>query len=254
MVPLFLPLVEPMGLSLVWFGIITVVGAEIGLLTPPLGISCFVIKATLDDDRIKLKDVFLGALPFAFIMLTDPLSGTQPRNSELDEDRVGSGFMPGRQSGPALPLAPETRRFRTVDSAFLPLTGRTLDDDKSGNSAMRARREPCSVSCHRMHGVGAGDRPMLTPPSPRSACSPVRILLRHHQATLRGEAGHPRCHGSHPKLKDVPCAPAAGTRIPRALPFRHVTVCSRSRRRSSRPGSRRAWTCSDGGHDRRGVG
>ena len=69
MVPLFLPLVEPMGLSLVWFGIITVVGAEIGLLTPPLGISCFVIKATLNDDRIALKDVFLGALPFAAIML-----------------------------------------------------------------------------------------------------------------------------------------------------------------------------------------
>jgi TRAP-type C4-dicarboxylate transport system permease large subunit len=68
-VPLFLPLIEPMGMSLVWFGIISVVGAEIGLLTPPLGISCFVIKATLDDDRISLKDVFLGALPFAVVML-----------------------------------------------------------------------------------------------------------------------------------------------------------------------------------------
>lgn len=68
-VPLFLPLVEPMGLSLVWFGIISVVGAEIGLLTPPLGISCFVIKSALDDDRISLKDVFLGALPFALVML-----------------------------------------------------------------------------------------------------------------------------------------------------------------------------------------
>ncbi|MCP5085274.1 MAG: TRAP transporter large permease [Rhodobacteraceae bacterium] len=68
-VPLFLPLIEPMGLSLIWFGIITVVGAEIGLLTPPLGISCFVIKATLDDDQISLKDVFLGALPFAGVML-----------------------------------------------------------------------------------------------------------------------------------------------------------------------------------------
>ena len=68
-VPLFLPLIEPMGLSLVWFGIITVVGAEIGLLTPPLGISCFVIKATLNDKNIALKDVFLGALPFAFVML-----------------------------------------------------------------------------------------------------------------------------------------------------------------------------------------
>jgi TRAP-type C4-dicarboxylate transport system permease large subunit len=68
-VPLFLPLIEPLGLSLVWFGIVTVVGAEIGLLTPPLGISCFVIKATLDDPRIALKDVFLGALPFAAVML-----------------------------------------------------------------------------------------------------------------------------------------------------------------------------------------
>lgn len=68
-VPLFLPLIEPMGLSLVWFGIVSVVAAEIGLLTPPLGLSCFVIKATLDDDRIALKDVFLGALPFAFVML-----------------------------------------------------------------------------------------------------------------------------------------------------------------------------------------
>lgn len=68
-VPLFLPLIEPMGLSLVWFGIITVIGAEIGLLTPPLGISCFVIKASLDDERISLKDVFMGALPFAFVML-----------------------------------------------------------------------------------------------------------------------------------------------------------------------------------------
>lgn len=68
-VPLFLPLIEPMGLSLVWFGIVTVVGAEIGLLTPPLGISCFVIKATLNDDRISLKDVFIGAFPFAVVML-----------------------------------------------------------------------------------------------------------------------------------------------------------------------------------------
>ena len=68
-VPLFLPLVEALDLSLIWFGIVTVVGAEIGLLTPPLGISCFVIKSTLDDDSITLKDVFMGALPFAFVML-----------------------------------------------------------------------------------------------------------------------------------------------------------------------------------------
>ncbi len=68
-VPLFITLIEGMNLSLVWFGIVTVIGAEIGLLTPPLGISCFVIKATLNNPDVTLKDVFLGALPFAFIML-----------------------------------------------------------------------------------------------------------------------------------------------------------------------------------------
>jgi C4-dicarboxylate transporter, DctM subunit len=70
MVPLFIPVMEPFGVNLVWFGIITIVGAEIGLLTPPLGIACYVIKATLaDDDRITLYDIFAGAFPFALIML-----------------------------------------------------------------------------------------------------------------------------------------------------------------------------------------
>ncbi len=69
MVPLFLPVMAPYNIDLVWFGIITIVGAEIGLLTPPLGISCYVIKSTLADDRISLYDIFAGAFPFAAIML-----------------------------------------------------------------------------------------------------------------------------------------------------------------------------------------
>jgi tripartite ATP-independent transporter DctM subunit len=67
--PLFLKTIEDMGESLVWFGIVTVVGAEIGLLTPPFGISCFVIKQTLDRSDISLNDVFTGAFPFAVVML-----------------------------------------------------------------------------------------------------------------------------------------------------------------------------------------
>lgn len=67
--PLFLPAVEALDLDIVWFGIVTVIGAEIGLLTPPLGISCFVIKSTLNDPTIKLSDIFMGAFPFAVIML-----------------------------------------------------------------------------------------------------------------------------------------------------------------------------------------
>ncbi len=68
-VPLFLAALESFGVDLVWFGIVTVVGAEIGLLTPPLGISCFVIKSTLNDPTISLYDIFSGAFPFAVTML-----------------------------------------------------------------------------------------------------------------------------------------------------------------------------------------
>ena len=68
-VPLFLPMVVPFEVDLVWFGIITVIGVEIGLLTPPLGIAAYVIKSTLDSDEISLFDIFAGAFPFAVIML-----------------------------------------------------------------------------------------------------------------------------------------------------------------------------------------
>ena len=67
--PLALPVLAQFGGDPIWFGIVTVVAVEIGLLTPPLGITCYVVKSTLNDDRITLNQIFLGAAPFAFIML-----------------------------------------------------------------------------------------------------------------------------------------------------------------------------------------
>ncbi|MEM6636335.1 MAG: TRAP transporter large permease [Pseudomonadota bacterium] len=69
LVPLMLPIVQPMGVDLIWFGIVTVIAVEIGLLTPPFGISVYVIKTTLDDPDITLSDIFAGAAPFAMMML-----------------------------------------------------------------------------------------------------------------------------------------------------------------------------------------
>jgi C4-dicarboxylate transporter DctM subunit len=55
--------------SMVWFGIITVIAVEIGLLTPPVGLACFAIHSNLNDRRISLNDVFWGAAPFAAVMV-----------------------------------------------------------------------------------------------------------------------------------------------------------------------------------------
>ncbi len=69
LVPLMLPVLTQMGVDLIWFGIITIVAVEIGLLTPPFGISVFVIKSALDDPDIPLGEIFRGAAPFALMML-----------------------------------------------------------------------------------------------------------------------------------------------------------------------------------------
>ena len=68
-VPLFIPLLAPYDVSLIWFGIVAVLCVEIGLLTPPFGISCFVVRSTLSDYGVRLGDVFIGAFPFALMML-----------------------------------------------------------------------------------------------------------------------------------------------------------------------------------------
>jgi len=69
MLPLALPVATALGANLVWFGIITTIGIEIGLLTPPFGLSVYVIKASMDDPRITLATIFGGALPFVLITL-----------------------------------------------------------------------------------------------------------------------------------------------------------------------------------------
>ena len=66
--PLMLPLAEQFGMNLIWFGVVTVVAVEIGLLTPPFGLSVYVIKSTLQDQSVSLGDIFRGTAPFTLMM------------------------------------------------------------------------------------------------------------------------------------------------------------------------------------------
>jgi len=67
--PLVLPIVTGFGADLIWFGIVTVITVEMGLLTPPLGIAVYVVRSTIDDKRVTLNQIFAGAFPFVVIML-----------------------------------------------------------------------------------------------------------------------------------------------------------------------------------------
>lgn len=68
-VPLLMPTFANVGADLIWVGIITILAVEIGIVTPPLGISAFVVKSSLDDQRITLHDIYMGSYPFLGIML-----------------------------------------------------------------------------------------------------------------------------------------------------------------------------------------
>jgi len=63
-----LPVIDGFGVNLVWFGLITIVAIEIGLLTPPLGMSAFVVKANLGDAKITTWQIFMGTMPMTITM------------------------------------------------------------------------------------------------------------------------------------------------------------------------------------------
>ena len=61
-VPLLAPVALGLGFDLVWFGIIVVTVAEIGLITPPIGMNLFVVQATVPG--LRMGTVVRGILPF----------------------------------------------------------------------------------------------------------------------------------------------------------------------------------------------
>jgi C4-dicarboxylate transporter, DctM subunit len=69
LLPIVLPVAEQAGFDLIWFGVLTVVAVEIGLLTPPFGLSVYTIKSAMDDPDLKVGDIFRGTLPFIGAMI-----------------------------------------------------------------------------------------------------------------------------------------------------------------------------------------
>lgn len=69
MLPIVLPIVSTFGMDKIWFGVLTVVAVEIGLLTPPFGVSVYTVKSALNNPSISVKDIFAGAFPFVLVMV-----------------------------------------------------------------------------------------------------------------------------------------------------------------------------------------
>jgi C4-dicarboxylate transporter DctM subunit len=66
-IPIMVPAVTAMGYSPIWFGIISIMAIETGLITPPFGIVVYTMKATLGHE-VSVEQVFRGSVPFLIMM------------------------------------------------------------------------------------------------------------------------------------------------------------------------------------------
>ncbi|NVO25556.1 TRAP transporter large permease [Donghicola mangrovi] len=61
-VPIVAPIVSGLGYDLVWWGIVTVLVVEISLITPPVGLNVFILKALLPE--LPIVKIFKGIMPY----------------------------------------------------------------------------------------------------------------------------------------------------------------------------------------------
>ncbi|NYT37268.1 TRAP transporter large permease [Allopusillimonas soli] len=61
-IPIFLPMLHALGFDLIWFGVIVVIMIEMALISPPVGMGCFVLKGV--NPSLSMGSIYKGALLF----------------------------------------------------------------------------------------------------------------------------------------------------------------------------------------------
>lgn len=65
--PIFLPIINNMGLNVVWFGVLMVMIMQLGLITPPVGMCVYVMGGIAKD--VPLMKIFKGVFPFVIALI-----------------------------------------------------------------------------------------------------------------------------------------------------------------------------------------
>ncbi|MYG81703.1 MAG: TRAP transporter large permease [Gemmatimonadetes bacterium] len=66
-VPLVQPILESLGVDMIWFGVMIVITLEMGLISPPVGLNIFVVKGVAPD--VPVHTMFRGIVPFWLALL-----------------------------------------------------------------------------------------------------------------------------------------------------------------------------------------
>lgn len=64
--PIFMPIISALQYDPIWFGVIMLVNLELGMLSPPFGMLCFVMKGVSPPD-ITMSDIWKAVIPFVVV-------------------------------------------------------------------------------------------------------------------------------------------------------------------------------------------
>ncbi|MDR3238356.1 MAG: TRAP transporter large permease [Spirochaetia bacterium] len=70
-VPIFYPVILHLGFDPIWFGVIIVMVSQIGVLTPPVGVSVYVVSGVARN--VPLQVIFKGVIPFIIALVVGML-------------------------------------------------------------------------------------------------------------------------------------------------------------------------------------
>ena len=68
-IPIFVPIALAAGFDPIAFAIYGILIIEAGLLTPPMGLLIFTVKAAVPDPDVRLQEIFKGAIPYWIVMI-----------------------------------------------------------------------------------------------------------------------------------------------------------------------------------------
>lgn len=67
-IPFFMPLVQQMGVDLIWFGVLFLINMQIGLLSPPFGLLLFAMKGVAPP-HITMTQIVAAVMPYLYFGL-----------------------------------------------------------------------------------------------------------------------------------------------------------------------------------------
>jgi TRAP-type C4-dicarboxylate transport system permease large subunit len=89
-IPIYMPVVTAFGFNKIWFGVMMLIALETGLITPPFGVTLFVMKGVAPPE-VTMSDIWKAVTPYVVVdLLCIALVMAMPRIATIVPSLMGA--------------------------------------------------------------------------------------------------------------------------------------------------------------------